>query len=288
VLTWGLIKKVGPGDINVWEENWIPGVRSLKPLVRMPKATAERVHELFIPGTRVWDEAAVYGSFMVIEAAKVLKIKPSLHLEDDVLAWAFEKHGFYSVRSAYRLLKQDQMATAMAASGETSVSGGSHFGSSLWRLDVPPKIHVFWWRVLHNSLPSKTELKRRHVAKESYYEMCGDLDESLYHVFFQCPVAKRFWSEVKKVSGVVIPCLHPCSWAIDVLQPGICSPSTAAMVVCSAWSLWTGRNDRRHGRKVWEPGATARFISTLMEDLASRKPQAKPKQLAARVKWEKP
>lgn len=276
-----------PGDISVWADNWIPGVRSLKPLVRMPRATAERVHELFLPGTRIWDEAAVYRSFMAIDAAKVLKIKPSSRLENDVLAWAWEKNGNYSVRSAYKLLIQDQMAIAMAASGETSASGESSFWGTLWKLDVPPKIRVFWWRVLHNSLPSKSEPKRRHVEKESHCEMCGDADESLYHVFLQCPVARRFWSEVKKVSGVLVPNLHPCSWASDVLQPTVCSPSTVATVVCGAWALWTGRNARRHGRKVWEPGATARFISSLMEDLASLRVPVKQGRPVARVKWEK-
>jgi hypothetical protein len=40
-----------------------------------------------------------------------------------VWAWAFERHGHYSVRSAYRLLKEEQTAMAMAVSGETSSSG---------------------------------------------------------------------------------------------------------------------------------------------------------------------
>jgi len=35
VLAQGLIKRVGPGDISVWKDNWIPGVRTLKPLVRL-------------------------------------------------------------------------------------------------------------------------------------------------------------------------------------------------------------------------------------------------------------
>lgn len=30
---------------------------------------------------------------MALEAVEVLKIKPSWRLEDDILAWAFEKHG---------------------------------------------------------------------------------------------------------------------------------------------------------------------------------------------------
>ena len=136
---------------------------------------------------------------------------------------------------------------------------------------MPPKVRVFWWRVLHNSLPSKAELNRRHVARESFCEVCGDPDESLYHIFFQCPVARRFWTEVKKLSEIIIPRLHPCTWATDVLHAQICLAKVSAMLICGAWTLWTGRNAHRHGQKVWEPGATARFISSMLEELASLK-----------------
>jgi hypothetical protein len=113
---------------------------------------------------RSWDEGAVHRSFMALEVEEVLKIRPSSRLQDDVLAWAFEKNDFYSVRSAYRLLKEDQMATAMVVSSETMASEDSQSWRALWKVNIPPKVRVFWWRGLHNSLPSKSELKRRHVA----------------------------------------------------------------------------------------------------------------------------
>jgi len=78
------------------------------------------------------------------------------------------------------------------------------------------------------------ELKRRHIAKESFCEYCGDPEETLYHVAIQCPLARRFWAEVKKVEGVTIPNFHPSTWATDVLQPEFCNSKTAALVVCGA------------------------------------------------------
>jgi len=44
---------------------------------------------------------------------------------------------------------------------------------------------------------------------ESFYKFYDDLEETLYHMVFDCPVAKRFWSEVKKSSGMTVPLLHP-------------------------------------------------------------------------------
>lgn len=126
VLQQSLIKQVGPGDINVWQDNWIPGLRSLKPPVRMPSADAVLVCDLFVPGTRVWDERVVHKSSMALDAMDVLKIKQSARLEEDVVAWALEKNGLYSVHSAYRLLKEDQAANARANGNETSALDDSH------------------------------------------------------------------------------------------------------------------------------------------------------------------
>lgn len=178
---------------------------------------------------------------MALEAEEILKIKPSANLEDDVVAWAFEKSGAYSIRLAYRMLKNEQVATTMAKTSEAKGSGDDRAWGLVWKLKVPPKVRVFWWRVLQNFLPSKLELKRRHISQESYCELCGDPEEMVFHVVFSCPVAKRFWAEVR---GVSVPILHPRTWARDILHTNFSSVNTAAMVVCGAWSLWSARNAR--------------------------------------------
>jgi hypothetical protein len=142
--------------------------------------------------------------------------------------------------------------------------------------------------VLHDALPSRAKLKRLHVAKESLCEVCGDPEESIYHVIWQCPVAKRFWAEVKKLMRHTVPAFHPSSWATDVFCPDLCPSKAIAVVVCGAWSLWTGRNAMRHGRKVWEPGAVSRYISKMLEDMAMLKVPAKPGQPRLPVKWKTP
>lgn len=122
---------------------------------------------------------------------------------------------------------------------------------------------------------------------ENFCEMCGDPDESVYHVVLLCPVARRFWDEVGKLTGVRIPDLHPCTWATDVLHADICPASSAATLICGAWTLWTGRNARRHGCKVWEPGATARYISSMLEELSSLKMPPQGVKPRRQVKWQR-
>ena len=47
--------------------------------------------------------------FVPFDVEEILKIKPGYRLQEDLVAWAPEPHGQYSVRSAYRLLKEEQM-----------------------------------------------------------------------------------------------------------------------------------------------------------------------------------
>ncbi|GJM93859.1 hypothetical protein PR202_ga10451 [Eleusine coracana subsp. coracana] len=109
VLKRGMIRRVGPGNsIDIWEDNWIQGIGVLKPRVHLEEVTIRRVYDLFIPGTRVWNVPRVNESFILMDAEEVLKIKPVSSWDEDLWAWAYEKHGCYSVRSAYRVLKEDQ------------------------------------------------------------------------------------------------------------------------------------------------------------------------------------
>jgi hypothetical protein len=52
------------------------------------------------------------------------------------------------------------------------------------KLKVPPKVRIFWWRVIQNFLPSNAELARRHIREDSHCAACGTDLESLYQGFF--------------------------------------------------------------------------------------------------------
>jgi hypothetical protein len=203
----------------------------------------------------------------VLHAEAILRLKPGRSLDEDIEAWAFEKNGCYSVRSCYRMLKHESDQKEDFDRSETSSTGSKRWWSYVWKLKVPPKIRIFWWRVLNNFLPSKSELKRRHVAREDHCDACGLTGESQYPIMVSCPLAIRFWREIKVITGCKLPLLHPESWATDLLTEGFCTPQEAAVFVCGAWSLWTARNGRKHGRTSWSPVAAAKHVSKMIEDL---------------------
>ncbi|KAG2562686.1 hypothetical protein PVAP13_8KG400101 [Panicum virgatum] len=268
VLRRGLIKRVGPGNsINIWNDNWIPGALKLKPLLRQEHVIVEQVDELFIQGTRRWNEDLVRDSFVPWDAEEILKIKAGVRMVEDTVAWNYERTGIYSVRSAYRLLKADERQKEASAGNKSGSSYADGIWNKLWKLKIPPKIRIFWWRAVNNFLPTKRELKRRHVEQEDFCETCGEEGETLFHVAFKCPLARRFWQSAKDLVGIKIPALHPATWTRDLLSPDKVLNTDAAMIICGVWSLWAGRNARKHGRVSWNSGAAVRHISKMLEDL---------------------
>lgn len=65
-----------------------------------------------------------------------------------------------------------------------------------------------------------------------------------------CTVAKLFWDQVRLLTGVKVPLLHPLKWARDLVDPSVISEKDAAVIICGMWSLRMSRNKRRHGEDV--------------------------------------
>jgi hypothetical protein len=142
-------------------------------------------------------------------------------------------------------------------------SASSDDWKAVWKLNVPPKTCVFWWRVLHGFLPTRHKLHRGHVERVANCETCGAPEETIKHALLDCTVARCFWDRIRSLTGVKVPRFHDhdATWARDLLQPSICPARDVAMILCGMWSLWTSRNERRHGTTlipVWKAVQWAR------------------------------
>jgi hypothetical protein len=60
--------------------------------------------------------------------------------------------------------------------------------------------------------------------------VCGADVESIKHTVLDCTVAKFFGEEVKLLTGVKVPLLHPITWASDL----IISLKNAAVILCGS------------------------------------------------------
>ena len=71
-----------------------------------------------------WDHDLVH-QFLPLDAHEILKVRPCTRSSDDVLSWAGEKNGNFSVKSAYRIAfdertRNDQESSSSAPGGDRS------------------------------------------------------------------------------------------------------------------------------------------------------------------------
>jgi hypothetical protein len=113
-----------------------------------------------------------------------------------VWTWNLEKYGVYSVKSACKLVYSRKHNEA--ASHQPSSSGDGTW-RAVWKLVVPPKVKVFWCRVLHQFLTTRQVLHKRHIEPNpiASCEVCGEQEESIRHVLLDCTVPKDFWAQAK-------------------------------------------------------------------------------------------
>lgn len=139
-------------------------------------------------------------------------------------------------------MKEDAANTGPEGSGDDS-------WQKIWRLKVPPKVKVFWWRILHEFLSAKHILNRRHIEPTAYCELCGADIDSIMHILINCTFAKVFWREIKLLTGAKLPSLHPISWASDILRDDVCTDKDRNLFIIGMYSLWIQRNKRKHGEQ---------------------------------------
>lgn len=87
----------------------------------------------------MWNEDLIRSVFYPLDADAILWI-PWGHIDEDFGAWQPERHGVYSVKSAYKLLSEDRRNNQMLC----AVSSSNHqdYWKKVWKLKVPPKVSL--------------------------------------------------------------------------------------------------------------------------------------------------
>ncbi|MCH80408.1 cytochrome P450 [Trifolium medium] len=106
--------------------------------------------------------------------------------------WQHDTGGGYYVRGAYNLLITMDAHDADVTS------------NLIWHKQVPLKVSVLAWRLLHNRLPTKDNLATRNIiSHESQLCVtgCGGL-ETAHHLFLSCPIFAPLWGLVRSWIGM--------------------------------------------------------------------------------------
>lgn len=111
-----------------------------------------------------------------------VQIQPSSR---DLLLWGSNSDGSYSTKSAYNFLKNEDSQTIKDSAFK-----------NIWNLKLPPRACAFSWRIFKNRIPTKVNLRRRHVElPSSNCPLCDEEEETVGHVMYSCIKTRHLWWE---------------------------------------------------------------------------------------------
>ncbi|CAN1816832.1 Putative ribonuclease H protein At1g65750 [Linum perenne] len=192
--TQGLLKqgfrwRIGNGRrTRVWADPWLKE-EGRRHVISPVREGLENLHveELWIPGTRSWDEELLEELFVPQDVEAILRITPSSDNEEDTMIWHVSTDSAYSVKSAYK-----EVMERVYDRQQLKVQGA---WKQLWELNLPPKTLHFTWRVGRGILPLRKTLQRRHLPVLVECGLCSGEAESELHIFGQCTVAEDCWRQ---------------------------------------------------------------------------------------------
>uniref|UniRef100_A0A803QR46 Uncharacterized protein n=1 Tax=Cannabis sativa TaxID=3483 RepID=A0A803QR46_CANSA len=200
------------------------------------------VDSLFHVHDRSWDDSLVRDMFNVRDSTLILSIPLSFSAIDDHWAWIGEKTGYFSVKSAYKLLQTQK--------SNRPGDNNSSFWRKLWHLKIPPKVKNFMWRAVSDVLPTCLQLSSKGVSVSPMCPVCHHTAESATHILLSCPFALSCWQKADLVPygnfvGTVGHFLHLVFIGFD--------DDISCHVGMLCWSLWKAKNTLVWDKKASSP-----------------------------------
>ena len=238
VLEKGLGFLVGEGkNIRVWSDQWLSPLRPLAPIAPPTLANKDLlVADLLDHQTNEWDLAKIRLHLPQYEDL-IRLIIPGNSKPMDKLVWLPDPSGVYSTKSGYKKICEVE---------EPPPPEAFDLIKNVWKLRTSPKIQLFLWRMLNNALPVGSLLAIRGIQTELSCKRYG-AQESIEHLFTNCPFAAEFWTKAPLMStpGITTEMVSLKNWlsinaSMRALPPvGV---ADTVLVPWLLWNLWKARN----------------------------------------------
>ncbi|CAN1814009.1 Putative ribonuclease H protein At1g65750 [Linum perenne] len=252
--------RVGDGrSIGVWTDPWLRRDGRLRVESAPIQGLADiSVADLWMPETRCWDEELLGELFPDEEVKAILEVNALLNGDADTRIWHYSKTGDYTVKSAYKLIME------YGYDRESLIVAG-HW-NALWKLQIPPKVKHFLWKLARRILPLRANLIRRRILVPVECGLCNSNQEDEFHLFLDCTKAKDIWREAGVLAKVED--LNATSNFFDWM--GKFLGSTDASFQCYGamilWGLWGERNQLVWRRESRTPHLVVEGAVSILEE----------------------
>lgn len=202
----GAVWSVGDGrTIRPFIDPWIPGRYSNR-LGFRPVTQAQANTKLvdWIDGSiREWKVSLIRRALSEEEATWVLVVPISMQERKDELRWPHERHGRITTRSTYHSIRSGPESST--ASSGLHLQHEPNLWDSIWKAKTLPKIQVFAWKLLSNSIAVRERLVRRGMLVPIGCPICNN-PETREHLIWGCAWVAAAWEEMIGIADTGTTC----------------------------------------------------------------------------------
>ena len=166
VISMGAKWRVRGGvSISVFKDNWLPYASGGRVIASVPAVDLNmKVADLIDARVGGWNNQVIDSCLLPFNASRIKAVPLSDLPQADVMYWALERNGIYSVKSGYCALCDEARREEASSSNSGLVAG---FWTKIWKLGVLGKVKHFLWRACTNSLPTKLNLVKQKIMNEA-------------------------------------------------------------------------------------------------------------------------
>ncbi|XP_062113351.1 uncharacterized protein LOC133824483 [Humulus lupulus] len=192
---------------------------------------------------------------------KIVAIKDLFKVKLDKAAFIAMKH---SIQSVYDILYDQHINV--------------QWSKSVWERISIPKHRFILWLVMLQKLSTRSYISRYLPGLDTVCLLCGDHNEDLPHLFFQCTYSKAFLLRMKEWIGCRAQTEHYhqlLQWIykakhLSKVKKGI----FIAVVTALVYHIWRARNDVLWSYKLWHVN---HIIEVIKRELKLRLPMSMPR-----------
>ncbi|WZZ51140.1 hypothetical protein YC2023_051247 [Brassica napus] len=192
-LLLGTRQKIHSGyEVKVWEDPWIltNPARSAVPIAPVMHPNM-RVSDIIDQGSKDWDVGLLENYVHLEDIPLIRSLAISSTHRRDTFCRNFTRNGQYTVKSGYWVAQNLLKTTEEKEVLEPSITKIQAFA---WNLKAPTKICHLIWQLITGHVAVTRNLARHNMRCDNYCPRCGEVEETVTHVIFECPPALQVWS----------------------------------------------------------------------------------------------
>lgn len=231
--SFGSFKLHDGSQVRFWEDRWLGNQSldkkypSLYNLVRNKNEVVAKVVGR-VPLNVSFRRAIVGDNLHAWHEIVANVVDLSLKGQKDVFFWEANKNGTFTVNSMYKKLMYGNVIPRK---------------SFIWKLRLPLKIKIFLWYLKEGVILTKDNLAKRRWKGSLRCCFCRS-NETIQHLFFDCPMIRYIWSAVHFTFGIrpLLNMSHLLGSWLNGVNPRL-KYRVFVGIAALCWAVWLSRND---------------------------------------------